>query len=544
MCVMDESPIMRMNLRKRKKVDGSPALLGGRMKRRQYSLERKLIVWSVLLIVLPTLVCALGMNAIAGREIERGGGLSADLLTKMVASSLSGEINERWTAEANQVIESVMEDQRVAAVAVYDRDGELVNNRVRRPEAWKLLKNAGLGMRLGNAVKMKSGEVLRVGKRTIDWGEGEVVIGVIKKGDVGTQERMRSGVLIVGLIVLGVMLPIAVVMVRMWSKPIRELAIAIEMLGKGKKPGKVKANTGDELQALTESFNAMTERLFATQEELAEVNKGLEEKVCERTGELEKANKKLKAELADKNEFLQVVSHDLSAPVRNISGLTQMLMMKQGEDLSDDAKRKLERIAANAKVQTDLIKDLLELSRIRMREGKREKIDLNKLVRGVVYTLQWDMEKAGVEFRCGYGLPVIWADKNRLRQVFQNLIDNAVKYMLDSEERRIELRYELRKGEHVFCLKDTGCGIAERDLERIFQVFGRSVYSGSHQVEGRGVGLTSVKHIVERYEGKVWANSKLGEGSKFYVSLPIGAVCESGNEGAGKRGQDKPLRCA
>src|SRR5690606_18003881 len=148
-----------------------------------------------------------------------------------------------------------------------------------------------------------------------------------------------------------------------------------------------------------------------------------EQKVANRTAELQRLNRKLESEIHDKNEFLRAVSHDLGAPLRNINGIASVLLMKHREQFNDDALPKLQRISANAKVQADLINDLLELSRIRSRPGKREQVDLAELMAQLRDSLAFDLEKARIELAVASSLPVVTAERNRMRQILQNLLD-------------------------------------------------------------------------------------------------------------------------
>jgi len=189
--------------------------------------------------------------------------------------------------------------------------------------------------------------------------------------------------------------------------------------------------------------------------------------------------------------------------------------------LCDDAVTKLQRINANVKTQSDLIADLMELSRIRSKPPKHELVDLQALVKGLRDELSYDLETNGIDLAILGVLPTITADRNRMRQIFQNLLDNAVKYMGDSDERKITVKFTREADELHFVVADTGQGIHEKDLPNIFDVFRRGTYSGSYEVPGRGVGLASVKTIVECYGGRVWLESRRGEGSTLHFTLAV-----------------------
>ncbi len=186
------------------------------------------------------------------------------------------------------------------------------------------------------------------------------------------------------------------------------------------------------------------------------------------------------------------------------------------------------------KHQHELINDLLELSRLRTKAHRPVELRLGELVDEVAEGLGFDLENADIAFELRGDWPVVHAERNRFRQVFQNLIDNAIKYMMDSEERRITVEVERVRdfeadvfdGQDVyrFSVADTGRGIAEQDVEAVFRVFARSTHSGTHDVAGRGVGLACVEAIVRRYGGRVGVESTLGAGSTFWFTVPVEAV--------------------
>lgn len=175
--------------------------------------------------------------------------------------------------------------------------------------------------------------------------------------------------------------------------------------------------------------------------------------------------------------------------------------------------------SANAKVQADLISDLMELSCIRSRPAKREQVDLNDLLAQLRDNLAFDLEKSQIKLIVQPDLPVVIAERTRMRQVIQNLLDNAIKYMLDAQTREIHVTCETQDNGWHLTITDTGCGISQQDLPHVFDLFRRVTHSGSHLVHGRGVGLSTVKTIIEHYGGRIWVQSTLGQGSAFHITL-------------------------
>jgi signal transduction histidine kinase len=364
--------------------------------------------------------------------------------------------------------------------------------------------------------------------------EGFLVIGIRDGSVSGTLMKLNAWQLAAAGLLCLLVVPVSAWVVARWTAPLEDLRHAVALLIRGEKPAPITVKRADDLGHLCLTFNQMVRSLYVAQVQLHESNAKLESMVKQRTAEVRHMNTKLEAEAEDKNEFLRAVSHDLNAPLRNIAGMSQVLLMKYREQLADDAINKLERISANAKHQTELIGDLLELSRLRTRPSKPEVVDLKEVVHRLAENLSHDLEEARIELSIEGEFPKLYIERNRIRQVFQNLMDNAIKYMLDSPERRIVVRGEqdrdyqpnIFNGVPVwkFTVIDTGKGISEQDLPRIFQVFSRATHSGTHHVAGRGVGLASVRTIVEQLGGRIWVESVLGRGSTFTFTIPASAV--------------------
>ena len=261
------------------------------------------------------------------------------------------------------------------------------------------------------------------------------------------------------------------------------------------------------------------------------------------------------------------MSHDLNAPLRNIAGMATMLLHKHRESFEADIVNRLERIQKNVEVETDLIAELLELSRIKTRRLKLEPVDLDALVREVAEVFEHDLRGRGIRFVVDGLLPRLNCERARLRQVFQNLIDNAVKYMGEgvpaggatgegssgdgaaagggavptSPLKEIHVGATVRADEAEFYVRDTGIGIDPEDLDKVFYVFRRGKAAAVQNVSGKGVGLASVKSIVETYNGSIWVESRPGSGSTFrftvngqYVLGPAPAGVPAGNAGQGR----------
>jgi signal transduction histidine kinase len=326
-----------------------------------------------------------------------------------------------------------------------------------------------------------------------------------------------------GLAILAMVLPLVFLLIQRAFAPIRRLAIAARNVAAGRYET-VDIARADALGVLAATFNDMVLRLAEQKKRADEAharvldaNLHLESKIAERTSAIEAASQRLASEIAEKEDFLRAVSHDLNAPLRNIDGMVTMLLQKHGSGMPQDFTDRLERIKKNVEHETSLINDLLELSHIKTRRDRPEPVNLEELMWELRGLFENDLREREIELIIESRLPTLSAERARIRQVFQNLIDNAIKYMGDRGQRRITIGACIGRSETEFWVRDTGLGIAPDDIDRIFYVFRR----GKNQagVAGKGVGLATVKSILENYNGRIWVESTLGEGSAFRFTI-------------------------
>jgi PAS domain S-box-containing protein len=253
----------------------------------------------------------------------------------------------------------------------------------------------------------------------------------------------------------------------------------------------------------------VTDRKLAD-EEVRRLNVELEQRVRARTAELEAAN-------ADLEAFNYSVSHDLRAPLRHVEGFTRILQADYGADFPPEVQHYLERIAGAAQRMSQLIEALLELSRVGRTTPQVRPVDLGALVRAALDELRPRDDARPIEFVLG-ALPMVSGDPRLLRQLFDNLLDNAIKFTRDMPAPRIEVGSEQHNGDLVVFVRDNGVGFDPQYAARLFHVFHR--LHSAEQFEGTGVGLSIVKRITEKHGGRVWASATPGRGATFYCSLP------------------------
>ena len=241
--------------------------------------------------------------------------------------------------------------------------------------------------------------------------------------------------------------------------------------------------------------------------DLTEMKK-LERELVEKTERLEASNKKLE-------EFSHVVSHDLKQPLRTIQAFSQFLLEDYHDAVDEEGQEYLGRLKRSSERMKHLIDDLLKLSSIGTKREPMEKVDVGDLMTEVHEDLGALLSDVTLEMP--QELPTVRANRTRLGELFGNLISNAVRYN-DKDDMRIEIHWEDRGPEVVFSISDNGMGIEERYRERIFELFER--LSPEDNPESTGAGLAICKRIVEEFGGRIWLDSKLGEGSTFYFSVP------------------------
>ncbi len=245
-------------------------------------------------------------------------------------------------------------------------------------------------------------------------------------------------------------------------------------------------------------------------EELRSHESELEERIARRTAELLEANKELES-------FSYSVSHDLRAPLRAIDGFSRILAEDYANKLDDEAKRLIGIVRKNTQQMGQLIDDLLAFSRTSRQIMNPSQINMTDLAKAIYYELTDAQQRKRIQFKLN-ALPEAHADATLMRQVWNNLLSNALKFTRTKAKPFIEIGFYVRSGYLVYFVKDNGVGFDMKYADKLFQIFQR--LHSMEEFEGTGVGLSIVQRIIKRHGGRVWAESEPDKGATFYFSLP------------------------
>jgi len=263
-------------------------------------------------------------------------------------------------------------------------------------------------------------------------------------------------------------------------------------------------------------MHALNDSLARSRAHAKELEQALREK-AQAEEKIHKLNQDLQKEVAELERFTYTVSHDLKSPLVTIKGFLGLLKKDMEENRLDRAENDFGRITGAADKMGALLSELLELSRIGRIVNPPEEINLVNLAQEALELLDGRIHSSNITINVSPDLPIVYGDHIRLREVLENLIDNAAKYMGDQPEPRIEVGKRENGAEIIIYVKDNGMGIEPQYHQKIFGLFEKL----NPVSEGTGIGLALIKRIIEVHGGRIWAESEgLKKGSTFCFTLP------------------------
>ncbi|TKS61404.1 MAG: sensor histidine kinase [Nitrospira sp.] len=364
--------------------------------------------------------------------------------------------------------------------------------------------------------------------------KSSAVYGTVHVGlsDAHTLDLLRTlirQVLLLTAVTIAIGLVGVLFLARRISTPVKSLTAAAAHLAGGDFSARATPCSSDEIGDLTRVFNNMVCSLQSHEQKMQELNHTLEARVQARTDELQRANRRLQELSNVKTALVSNASHELRTPVTSMKVHLSNLLNGVGGPITPGQADALRRVSENTERLRQMIDDLLDLSCLQAGRMtlKMAAVRLNEVIQDVLLTLHhyYSVQKnLSVRVDLPDSMCCVWGDEEKLRQVFTNLIHNAVKFTPSGG--MIQLTGRNTGGEIVtVCVADSGCGIPPGELGKIFLPFYRS--SNGMDTRGSGLGLSIVKELVELHSGAVRVESTVAKGSRFFVDLPVTARSSS-----------------
>ena len=510
---------------------------------RDVSLKRKLMV-----IIMLTSSVALLLACAAFVTYERAGfrqDMVEDLTVKaeLFAEQSTAALSFKDPKAATEILHKLVAQKHIVTACIYGSDGRVFATYQRADELEDFSpptpqKN---GYWFDDRYLELFREILLNGKP---------IGAVYLKSDLvelNTRLQQYANIVIhVLLISIGVAWLLSFRLQKIVSQPILHLAKTTRIVSARKNYAlRAVKQSNDELGELIDGFNDMLAQIQARDSELEQARNYLEHRVQERTKELQQeiterkqAEERLKATAArlehsnrELQDFAYVASHDLQEPLRKVQAFGDRLKAACSNSLGTEGRDYLERMQAAAKRMQILIDDLLAFSRVTTKANPFEQADLNKIVGEVLSDLEVRIQQTNGQVELGE-LPTLDADPLQMRQLFQNLIANALKFHQEGRPPVVRIRSQAARppaeapsgngqtnGICQITVEDNGIGFDEKYLDRIFVLFQR--LHGRTAYEGTGIGLAICRKIADRHGGSITAKSTPGEGSTFMITLPL-----------------------
>ncbi len=407
---------------------------------------------------------------------------------------------------ANEILAALKAEQHITAASLYDMDGKLFSH---YPSMVPINTFPSSPREDGYRYE----DSYLIGYQSVMQGNKRLGTLYLRSDMKAMYERLRlySGITI---LVIAVSFLLAYILSRSLQKKISHPILALAETAKAisdRQDYSVRASkiSNDELGSLTDAFNHMLGQIQKQNMEIVSFNQRLEQKVMERTTELEIANKELES-------FTYTVSHDLRAPLRGVHSYSKILEEDYGDKLDAEGKKNIEVIIRNSRRMGELIDDLLAFSRLGRKEVNKKDIHMDSLVKSITDEILSSFAEQDIEIKVK-PLPPAMGDQALIKQVWVNLISNAVKYSGKQQKIIIEIDSYQKENSNIYYVKDNGVGFDMQYYNKLFGVFQR--LHSQEEFEGTGVGLAITQRIIQKHHGEVWAESGLNMGATFYFSL-------------------------
>lgn len=368
---------------------------------------------------------------------------------------------------------------------------------------------------LTNAVNMRSG----VARATIQGIDGFIAYAPVPERNwtmlavlpysefIATPQKFRNIFIVVLCFILIIGITLSLYTSMKLTRPILKLTRTSQLIAQGDLGQRVYINSNNEIGQLGKSFNTMASKLQQSKQALesdAKIREGLIRELEHKNNELER--------------FTYTVSHDLKSPLVTVKGFIGLLRQDIKLGNQERIERDIMQISNAADKMASLLEDLLELSRIGRMSAEPQLIPLTDLFEEVVTLLQGQIMQTNATISIQSGMPSVLADRQRLFEVAQNLLDNALKFHIQGQVPQISVSAIEEKGKITCCVKDRGIGVDPKYQDRIFGLFDRI----DQNIKGNGVGLALVKRIIEVHNGSIFVKSEgEGLGAEFCFSLPV-----------------------
>ncbi len=351
----------------------------------------------------------------------------------------------------------------------------------------------------------------------------------VEEAYADVNQELRLSAFVISLcIVLAIM--ISIYLSKRITKPVITLKKVALDIGRGNLNAKIDVKSKDEIGELASSFNKMVHDLKESRDKLIGAQKNLEKKVEERTKELVDSKRKIEQQNIQlrkmdelKTVFLNITSHELRTPITTIKGYAQMLLKQGLGEFTEEQKKSLDVVLRNANRLDRLIEDILDISRLQSGTMKfiSTKSDIKKVVDETVESLYpyEGFKEITIHTDVEEGVPQLFIDNERVKQVITNLVNNAIKFSPNGSIINVKVKKD--KEDVLFEVQDHGRGIPKDKQDKVFNLFYQVDAGVDRKFGGAGLGLAISRYIVMAHGGRIWVESKEGKGSNFKFTVPV-----------------------